>query len=749
MPQIATIRISGVVQGVGFRPFVYRIAKRLDVKGWVKNLGDAGVEIEVEGSKEVILKFIDILKKEKPVNARIDKIEVGWKPPKKFNDFRIIKSGGKGMEGVTPADIAICSHCVEEILDSNNRRYLYPFTTCTDCGPRFTSIRRIPYDRENTAFEEFPPCEKCRQEYLNPEDRRFHAQTIACERCGPSYFLIDNNGNEISNPIKRAVKFLGQGKILVIKGVGGMHLSCITTSDEVIEKLREMLNRPQRPFAIMSTLSLIKRFARISTKEKRLLLSKERPIVVLRKKSSMLSEGVAPGLDTIGVMLPYTGLHELLFQKIEEPLVMTSANLPGEPMFIDNEEALKSKLVDYYLLHNLSIENRCDDSVIKFVNDGETFIRRSRGFVPLPVGIEFKSEKEILALGAQENVTACLLKGRNVFLTQFIGDTGSLNTLKFLEGSVRHLLRLTKSAPEVVACDLHPRFNTSKLAKVLSSEFKIPLIKVQHHYAHLSSLMAESGIEKIVGICCDGAGYGMDGNVWGGEIMIYDKKFSRVGHLKEQKMPGGDLSAYYPGRMVIGILSDIYSAEELRRIAVKHGLQFRHGGKEIDVVLQQLETEVNVPLTTSTGRVLDAIAAILGVCHYRSYEGEPAMKLDSVGNKGGLIDFPISIDNNVLDTTEILNHALTLTEKGHKAEDIARSAETAIAEGLAIIAVKEAKGKKIEFVGISGGVAYNEVIVKKISEEVENSGLKFIQHRKVPPGDGGISLGQAVYSAMS
>jgi len=749
MPQIATIKISGIVQGVGFRPFVYRIAKRLALGGWVKNLGDAGVEIEAECSKEKISKFIDILKKEKPVNSKIDRIDVEWKESsKEFDGFRIIRSGGKGMEGITPADIAICPNCVGEILDRSNRRHLYPFTTCTDCGPRFTAIRRIPYDRKNTAFSEFPPCKKCREEYSNPADRRFHAQTIACEKCGPDYFLIDNKGKKISGPIGNSIKFLKQGKILVIKGIGGMHLACRTTDDKAVEKLRERLGRAERPFAIMATLAMAERFARISAKERNLLLSKERPIVVLRKRKEFpLSEKLAPGLDTIGVMLPYTGLHELLFQGIKEPLVMTSANLPGEPMFIDNKEAMESGLADYYLLHNLSIENRCDDSVIKFVNNNETFIRRSRGFVPLPLEVGYES-KTVLALGAEENVTACLLKGNKAFLSQFIGDTESLDTVKFLEGSARHLLRLTKSKPETIACDLHPRFNTTQLAEKFAKEFKAPLLRVQHHYAHLSSLMAESGIDKMIGICCDGAGYGEDENVWGGEIISYkDGEFKRLGHLEEQRMPGGDLSAYYPGRMALGILSRIYSAEELKKIAIKNKFKFKHGKKEIDIILQQLERDVNVPLTTSTGRVLDAIASILGVCHHRSYEGEPAMKLDSAGNDGKLLEFPIPIKNGILNTTDILNHTMNLKEEGHRVEDIARSAESAIAEGLARIAAKEAKRKKIEFIGMSGGVAYNDVIVKKIAKEVEDSNLKFIQHRRVPPGDGGISLGQA-FSAI-
>ncbi|MBU4341976.1 MAG: carbamoyltransferase HypF [Candidatus Altiarchaeota archaeon] len=748
---LSIIRISGVVQGVGFRPSIYRIAKKIGLPGWVRNLGDAGVEVQLEGSKKEISEFIDILKKEKPVNSRIDDIKIEWKDsPAGFDDFKIIKSGGKGIEGITPADIALCDNCADEILNSKNRRHSYPFTTCTDCGPRFTTIRGIPYDRQNTAFAEFPPCRECEVEYSSPEDRRFHAQTIACGKCGPEYFLVDDKGKRIPDQIETSIKLLKKGKILIIKGIGGMHLACSTTDDAVIEELRKRLNRPQRPFAIMATLTMLEEFTRISAKEKELLLSKERPILVLKKrKESSLSQNLAPGLDTIGVMLPYTGLHEILFQGLEEPLVMTSANLPGEPMFIDNKEAAESKIADYHLLHNLGIENRCDDSVIKIVNNIGAFIRRSRGFVPLSISMKRESKEKILSLGAQENVTACLLKGNRAFLTQFIGDTDSPNTVEFLENSARHLLEITTSKPDRIACDLHPQFHTTRLAEKLAGEFNVPLVRVQHHYAHLASLMAESGADSMVGICCDGAGYGEDGNTWGGEIIsCRNGEFTRPGHLKEQRMPGGDLAAYYPARMVLGILSETYSNNELKNIAIKNNLNFKHGEKEIDVVLQQLEKDVNVPVTTSTGRVLDSVAAILGLCHYRSYDGEPAMKLDSMGNGGQQLDFPISIKDGVLDTTKILAYALSLKEDGKAVEDIAFSAEAAIAEGLAKIAAKEAKKKGIEFIGISGGVAYNDVIVKRASEIVKNSGFRFIQHQEIPPGDGGISLGQAYFSAF-
>jgi len=441
-------------------------------------------------------------------------------------------------------------------------------------------------------------------------------------------------------------------------------------------------------------------------------------------------------------------VHHILLREINEPLIMTSANIPGEPMIIENEDVKDLDIADYFLLHNLKITNRVDDSVIKFVNNRRTFIRRSRGFVPVPVELEVDSEKTILALGGEENITACLLKDKKAFLTQYIGDTKSPNTMNYLRDSINHLLRLTNSRVNVLACDLHPDFNTTKFADELSKKNRIPLIKVQHHYAHVASLVAEFNLKSIVGIAIDGYGYGTDGNAWGGEIILYkDGKFSRVGHLKEQRMPGGDTAAYFPARMVVGILYDKYSLKELKDIATRNRLHLRYGKKEIDIVLKQIEQDINVPRTTSMGRVLDAISSLLGICHHRTYEGEPAMKLDSVGNNAKkLIEFPTHIKGGILDTTEILNKVLELKQEGYKREDIALSAEVALAEGITDIAIKQARIYKIKTIGVSGGVAFNNVIVKRIAEIVSENGLKFVQHEKVPPGDGGLSLGQTRYA---
>jgi hydrogenase maturation protein HypF len=748
MSKKTIIEISGLVQGVGFRPFVYRTARRLGIRGYVRNLGDAGVEIQAEGSRQSMSEFINAIEKEKPENARIDEITVEQREAEeKFNEFRIIRSGGVGLGGTVAPDIMICEECINEIFTKGDRRHGYEFTTCTDCGPRFTTLEKLPFDRKNTAFKRFPPCINCRREYKNPGDRRFHAQTIACPECGPRYFLLDRNGKEISKPIDVAIKKLGEGKIIAIKGIGGVHLACTASGDNPAKELRSRLQRKQQPFAVMSTLEMAKTFTEISGREGRLLTSKERPIVILKKKEDCwLSDLISPGLGNVGVLLPYTGLHHILFTGIEEPLVMTSANIHGNPMITENKEIVDWGMADYYLLHDLEIRNRCDDSVIKIVNKKETFIRRSRGFAPTPIEIENHSGRNVLALGADENITFCLLKDNSAFLSQHIGNAGKVATLRFLEDSIKQLMRLIPTRIDSIACDLHPGFNTTRLAEEFSMKLKVPLIKVQHHHAHLSSLIAEHRLREIVGICCDGIGYGLDGRGWGGEIISFrENRFRREGHLREQPMPGGDLAAYYPARMVAGILYGRYDKRELETIL--NELYFRHGKKEIPVVLKQLEREVNIQGTTSTGRVLDAISTLLGICPYRTYEGEPAMKLEAAAELGKDIEFPIPVRGNILDTGEILEKVLEFRGE-YRVEDIAFSAEKVLAEGLAEIAVGAARKKRISTIGISGGVAYNNLIVSAIADYVGGAGLRFVQNEKVPCGDGGISFGQVGYAII-
>ncbi len=739
--------ISGTVQGVGFRPFIYRTAKKNNVRGYIKNAGNS-VLLLLEGREAEITNFLDDVKNNNPSLSRITNIDIKPCKDKKYNDFQILKSEKHGgTESIMPPDVAMCDVCFNEVFDKKNRRYLYPFTVCTDCGPRFTIIESLPYDRENTTMSKFRMCETCGTEYLDPADRRFRAEPVCCPDCGPLYELYRGKENTKSkNPIREAAGALDDGKIVAIKGIGGTHLCASTTDDGAITRMRKILKRPWKPFAIMTrNLSEAHRIAIISEKEEELLLSPQRPIVLLPKKNR-LSPHISPALGNIGIMLPYSGMHHLLFHYSKQPaFVMTSANVPGEPMAIDEWDIL-SLDADYSLLHNRKIMNRCDDSVVRMVNNNVSFIRRSRGFVPAPIEVK-DTKRTILSLGAELDVTACILKKDRAFLSQYIGNTTKLRTLEYLESAVYNLLELTGAGKlGAVAVDMHPSFNTSALGVELGKKFGVPLIKCQHHFAHAASLAAESGAEKMVCIAADGVGYGDDGTIWGGEIIAIDDGFERVGSLKPQLMPGGDLAARYPARMAAGILSGEYNQDELLEIFAPYFEK-----DELAVVLRQIETKFNSPFTSSTGRILDAVAALLGVCTERTYEGEPAMKLEAFAMNGmDTVDMPVLVEKTngryMLDTTGIIK-AVYLAKDEHELPDIAASAQHAIAQGLCEMALKAAWDANVDVIGFSGGVAYNNAIISAVMNIAEEEDFKFVTHSKVPCGDGGISLGQAMMGA--
>jgi len=743
----AEIRVNGIVQGVGFRPFIYRLAVSHALKGYVLNLGDAGVEVVVEGEKKEIKKFIENIEAKKPPLARIDSIDVEWKESRSLKTFEIKRSSDiKGREAsIIPPDIGICDDCIREMTDPSNRRYNYFFTTCTNCGPRYTVIKKLPYDRQNTTMDEFPMCEECHREYTNPADRRYHAQTVACEICGPQVYLLDKNGKEIDSgkdAIWKAGEMLINKKIIAVKGNGGFHLSCSAFYPDVIARLREALGRMQKPFAIMAgSIDAVKSIAYVDGEEEEMLNSHIKPIVVLRKKREM--EGVAPGLHNIGVMLPYTGLHIMLFQRCDHPLVMTSANMPGEPIIYRNEEAVK-KLegrADYFLVYDRKIAHRCDDSVVRFIDGKPSLIRRSRGYVPAPVKLPFAT-KNVLAFGAELNVTSCILSGGKAFLSPYIGNTTKFDTIQFLEEETEHILNLTNAKPEVVAHDMHPQFSTTRMAEKFGEAHGVPSIPVQHHHAHIASVMGEHGVEEAVGIAIDGIGYGDDGTIWGGEVLHCSfEDYWRIGHLEEQLMIGGDLATTYPLRMVAGIL---YSKDGFEEFLYGHKDKFLHGREEIDIVLKQARERKGIT-TTSCGRILDAVSALLGICTRRTYEGEPAMKLEShgVGGKGYSITPEIEWGKvAILDTSYLMNWLWENRDRNSK--NLAFSAEEYLAEGLAEIAVDYAKNEHIGTVCLSGGCAYNEHIVRAIKKKVEGSSMKFLRNERVPAGDGGISLGQAI-----
>jgi hydrogenase maturation protein HypF len=753
-----TIKVTGIVQGVGFRPFIYRTAVKNGLNGYVRNRGDAGVEILLEGEKSNIQNFMQDLKEKKPPLAQIHEIiTTKLEGKNEYGRFTIYKSSKEAeLSGsVIPPDIAICNDCLKELRDPRDPRYEYFFITCTNCGPRFTIIEKLPYDRENTTMRDFPMCSFCQSEYTNPSNRRFHAQTVACPKCGPKAYLTTQKGEVIEHrdPIREAGKLLSKGFILAIKGYGGFHVATSTTKDKPLVRLREVKHRSQKPFAIMArSLEAIKTFAELSKKEVEILTSYTRPIVLLNKSNAYcLSDLVAPGLHNVGVMLPYTGLHYMLFDRVDEPaFVMTSANPPNQPIVKDNEEALKTlgKTVDYFLFHNRKIAYRCDDSVVRTHNKNMVFIRRSRGYAPAPIMLKEKARRCVVSLGGELNNTSCILLGNKAFISQHLGDVENVETRDFLENATKHLIRLTNSKVEAVACDLHPKFTTTKLAHDLAEENDWRLIQVQHHYAHIAALMVEHDVKEMVGICCDGYGYGVDGEAWGGEILLCSREasgFKRVAHLEKQPLIGGDLATRYPLRMAAGIL---FKKADVEKWLLQKKQQFPHGEKEIQVILSQLQRGKGVIETTSCGRVLDAVAAVLGVCYERTYEGEPAMKLESaaIGGKNVLKLNP-TIKNNTLDTTQMLFEIFGNRQK-YSMPDLAYSAHTYLAEGLAKLAIEKALENNIKNVGFSGGTACNEILALTMRKTVEAAGLRFFVHEAVPPGDGGLSFGQAVASGF-
>jgi len=745
--------VTGIVQGVGFRPFIYRIAVANGLAGYVRNRGDAGVEILLEGSEQAIEAFLRDLTEKKPPLAQIHRVVTTSIPgSNEHTEFKIYKSSKESEHAgsVVPPDVAICNDCLRELRDPKDPRFEYFFITCSNCGPRFTIIERLPYDRENTTMREFPLCSFCLKEYEDPLNRRFHAQTMACPPCGPRAYLMTQDGEEVhaKDPVREAGRLLSEGYTLAVKGYGGFHIATSAILEKPLLALRRTKHRRAKPFAIMArNLEDARSFAEVNPKEEELLTSYSRPIILLNKKSSYsLSPLIAPDLHNVGVMLPYTGLHYLLFDRIsDKAFVMTSANPPDQPIVKDNVEALKTlrDTVDYFLCHDRKIAQRCDDSVARVHDNRVAFIRRSRGYAPAPIRLNEKAKRGVLALGGELNGTATILQGDKAFISQHVGDVENLETRAFLEEAANHLIHLTNSHVDAVACDLHPKFTTTNLAEELAERHGWRLFQVQHHHAHVAGLMMEHSLDSLIGVACDGYGYGSDGGAWGGEILLCTHESVeslRLGHLEPQPLLGGDVATRFPLRMAAGILSNKLSVDEWLRRNSQH---FPHGKAEAELVLQQLHEKSAVE-TTSCGRVLDAVAAVLGVCYERTYEGEPAMKLESAAMKGkDALNLKPILNGDVLNTTELLVQIFENRAKVATA-DLAYSAHAYLAKGLASLAVNAAAENDVESVGFTGGAACNEILATIMRSAVEAAGLRFFVHEAVPSGDGGVSFGQAV-----
>lgn len=746
------ILISGTIQGVGFRPFVYRIANESHLYGYIQNKADGVVEICVQGSQKNIDLFMRKIKNEKPILAHYDDIRItNVEENKKYNDFNIIESSNTRSKtgGSIHPDISICKMCTLDFFQ-NKRRYQYPFISCTECGPKFTTLRNFPYDRTNTTMSDFPVCKECKSEYNDPNNRLFHYELISCTECGPKFSIVDNKGHIINttDPLALSAKLLTEGNIIAVKGLGGFHIITSSTNSDPIMKLRNKKDRKNKPFAIMGKdIESIKSFACLNELEEKILNSITKPIVLLDKSNNyFLSPFISPNLHNIGVMLPYMGLHIILFKFIDEPaLVVTSGNESGNPIIKDNKQAIKSlgNYVDYLLVHNREIFSRCDDSIIKIIEDTPVLLRRSRGFVPSKISFTKSIPDCILALGGEKNVTFSILSNKDCFISQHIGDLYNADSYLFFKNTIEQMMKLLNLKPSFFACDFHPSMLTTNLAYNLAQN-ESNVFQVQHHHSHIASLMAEHNIQDIIGVVCDGIGYGLDGNLWGGEIFKCENvtNIQRIGHLSEQPMIGGDLATLNPLRMAAGILFG--KVDGFEDFLYSNLIRFQYGHKEIESIISNLQSDSYLK-TTSTGRILDAISSLLGICYKRTYEGEPAISLESSSINGKDIFIDPKISGNILDTTYLLKCIYENRDR-LSLKDIGYSAHSYLAKGLAEIAGENALSTGIGVVGFSGGVAHNKIFAKILKEEIEKRGIRFLLQQKIPPGDGGISVGQAYYT---
>lgn len=739
------IRVYGIVQGVGFRPFVYRLAKEYNLNGWVLNTSSS-VEIEIEGKEDDIKAFIRDLNERKPPLAVIEHIEIEDTDLNHFKDF-IIKESKEdlGYQLISP-DIAVCSDCLRELFDPKDRRYRYPFINCTNCGPRFTIIRDIPYDRSNTTMDRFKMCQDCEKEYNDPMNRRFHAQPNACPVCGPKIWL---EGIEADDPIKETARLLKDGKIIAIKGLGGFHLACDATNDRVIRILRERKRRGYKPFAVMmKDIETIKEYCYLSPEEEDILTSPQAPIVLLRiKELKDISREVAPNNNYLGVMLPYTPLHHLLLREVSIPLVMTSGNLSEEPICQENEEALErlKGIADYFLLNDRDIYSRYDDSVIFFIEDRPQIIRRARGYAPSPIRLPLET-RETLGCGGELKNTFCLTKERYAFVSQHIGDLENLETLEHFISTLELYKRLFRIEPEIIACDMHPDYLSTRYA--LSFEGRLPIVRVQHHHAHIVSCMVENNIiGPVIGISLDGSGYGLDGAIWGGEILIADyTSFERKAHLEYLPMAGGEIAIKRPFRLAIGYLYSLF--KEIPKLPFLDEVP----EEEIMIVKEQIDKNINTPLTSSMGRLFDAVSSMLNICKEASYEGQPAVELEMASREIETDEcYRWDIDTNddifILKVKPMFEGIIEEIDKIPK-ELISAKFHNTIAMMLADVALLLKEKTKIERVVLSGGCFQNRRLLKKILSLLAKRGFQVITHHYIPCNDGGISLGQAIVGSI-
>jgi hydrogenase maturation protein HypF len=757
------IRIKGLVQGVGFRPFVYRLAKKHNLKGIVLNDSE-GVKIKVSGLNKSIERFLKEIEKNPPPLSEIVSIESKKLLKANYKDFSIVESETKNKaETFISPDIGICKDCIADITDPIDRRYLYPFTNCTNCGPRLTIIKQIPYDRPNTTMSSFTMCQACAREYSNPLDRRFHAQPIACPVCGPTLKLLDSKLKTVKSldPLGQTIKHLKRGKIVAIKGIGGFHLACDATRSTSVARLRALKGREEKPLAIMAfSYEQVRKLAHISIEEKEILESAEKPIMLLFKRQDApppkISSKIAPGNSHIGIMLPYSPLHYLLFKYDQAhknirktgvnftALVMTSANISEEPIVANEAEASKRihGVFDFMLTHNREIRTRADDSVVRFENGKSRYLRRSRGFAPSPIYVN-RELNDVLAVGAELKNTVCITRGNNAFLSQHIGDLKNVENLDFFKESISNLKALLRLDPKTIAFDMHPAYMSSKWALAEKIDSKIA---VQHHHAHMASCMAENGLyEDAIGIIADGTGYGVDGSIWGGEILLGNiGSFKRTAHIRTVSMPGGDAAANEPFRMAFSWLYATYG-QYWRNLDID--FVNRIGRDRLEFFERMIQSKVNSPMTSSLGRLFDAVAALSSIRDYNSYEGQAAFELEMAALNTTKEHYLYTIyDENGISVINLIPMIEGMVNDLKKREQRKLSSKfhNTVILSFADAARKISKKSGIKKIVLSGGCFQNSYLLKNMEILFKKQGFEVFTHKKVPCNDGGISLGQTV-----
>jgi hydrogenase maturation protein HypF len=759
----ATIRrglaVRGVVQGVGFRPFIYRIAHEERLAGLIGN-DTGGVTIEVEGAADRVDEFVRRVRADAPPLARVDSISVRELAPTGETGFLIVASEvvGRVNTGI-PADAATCVDCLRELFDSKDRRFGYPFLNCTNCGPRFTITRSIPYDRPQTSMANFKMCSACQAEYDDPANRRFHAQPNACWECGPRVWLVEAEGSgrvaEQVEAVAACVDRLARGEIVAIKGIGGFHLSVDATNESAVQRLRERKHRYGKPLAVMvKDLSAARELCALTSEEERLLQSVSRPIVLARKRSSNgIAASVAPGIPWLGVFLPYAPLQHLLFADARiRALVMTSANLSEEPIAIDNDEAQErlAGIADAFLLHDREILQRCDDSVVAVVDGAPQLLRRARGFVPLAVEIPMEAPP-LLAVGGHLKNAFALARGRHVYQSQHLGDLENLKGLEFFEESLAHLMRTFEVSPTTVVHDLHPGYLSTEWARRWARERGLETIGVQHHHAHVAGCMAEHGLTEAIGLALDGTGYGIDGKIWGGEVLIARLDgFERFAHLEYVPMPGGDAAVKQPWRMAFAAL---------RTAGVTADVAMKLTGASSDearVLGQMIERKINTPMTSSLGRLFDAVAAVVLERRTVDYEAQAAIELEGIAvddEDGPDYQFEISRGDPEtkgplqIRTTSMWRQLLADLDAGVNKPQISARFHAGVANAFMEVAVAARAATGLRKVVLSGGCMHNRRLARLLRVKLEREGFEVCQHVQVSPGDGGLSYGQAVVAA--